>query len=101
MEQKVGADGYSTKGLDGTLNPYEGYVQRRMSCFNRGNIDEFFFTTELSWKYDDMTWRVGVNEWYYDVDYASNTTMYDPVSYTYLYKTFVTAAGIFVSLQQK
>ena len=23
MEQKVGADGYSTKGLDGTLNPYE------------------------------------------------------------------------------
>lgn len=24
-----------------------------------------------------MTWRVGVNEWYYDVDYASNTTMYD------------------------
>ena len=37
MEQKVGADGYSTKGLDGTLNPYEGYVQSRMSCFNRGN----------------------------------------------------------------
>lgn len=36
MEQKVGADGYSTKGLDGTLNPYEGYVQSRMSCFNRG-----------------------------------------------------------------
>ena len=61
----------------GTLNPYEGYVQSRMSCFNRGNIDEFFFTTELSRKYDDMTWRVGVNEWYYDVDYASNTTMYD------------------------
>lgn len=77
MEQKVGADSYSTKGLDGTLNPYEGYVQSRMSCFNRGNIDEFFFTTELSRKYDDMTWRVGVNEWYYDVDYASNTTMYD------------------------
>ena len=61
----------------GTLNPYEGYVQSRMSCFNRGNIDEFFFTTELSRKYDYMTWRVGVNEWYYDVDYASNTTMYD------------------------
>ena len=77
MEQKVLADGYSTKGLDGALNPYEGYVQSRMSCFNRGNIDEFFFTTELSRKYDYMTWRVGVNEWYYDVDYASNTTMYD------------------------
>ena len=51
------ADGYSTKGLDGALNPYEGYVQSRMSCFNRGNIDEFFFTTELSRKYDYMVNR--------------------------------------------
>ena len=23
------------------------------------------------------TWRLGLNEWYYDIDYASNTTMYD------------------------
>ena len=77
MEKKTLADGYSRKVSDGTLTPYEGYVQSRMSCFNRGSIDEFFFTTELSRKYDNMTWRVGLNEWYYDVDYASNTTMYD------------------------
>lgn len=52
-------------------------VQSRMSCFNRGKLDEFFFTTELSRQTDNQTWRMGINEWYYDVDYASNTTMYD------------------------
>lgn len=77
ITEKTQADGYSTKGKDGALTPYTGHVQSRMSCFNRGNVDEFFFTTELSRKYNNMTWRVGVNEWYYDVDYASNTTMYD------------------------
>lgn len=75
--EKGATDGYSIKEQDGTLTPYAGHVQSRMSCFNRGNVDEFFFTTELSRKYNNMTWRVGVNEWYYDVDYASNTTMYD------------------------
>lgn len=75
--EKAATDGYSIKEQDGTLTPYAGHVQSRMSCFNRGNVDEFFFTTELSRKYNNMTWRVGVNEWYYDVDYASNTTMYD------------------------
>lgn len=77
MEQKTLADGYSVKNTDGSYTPYEGYVQSRMSCFNRGTVDNFFFTTELSRKTDNMTWRVGLNEWYYKVDYASNTTMYD------------------------
>ena len=77
MQQKTLADGYQIKALDGTMNPYDGYVQSRMSCFNRGMIDEFFLTTELSRRYEHMTWRLGLNEWYYDVDYASNTTMYD------------------------
>lgn len=75
--EKTTTDGYSIKEQDGSLTPYAGHVQSRMSCFNRGSIDEFFFTTELSRKYNNMTWRVGLNEWYYDVDYASNTTMYD------------------------
>lgn len=77
MGEKSTTDGYSTKEADGTLTPYEGHVQSRMSCFNRGNLDEVFFTTELSRQHDNMTWRLGLNEWYYNVDYASNTTMYD------------------------
>ena len=60
------------------MRAYDGeYVQSRMSCLNRGFIDEVMFTTELSRKLSNGTWRLGLNEWYYDIDYASNTTMYD------------------------
>ena len=69
--------GYLLQQHDGSFEPYAGHVQSRMSCFNRGYIDEFFFTTELSRQHNNHTWRLGLNEWYYDVDYASNTTMYD------------------------
>ena len=48
-----------------------------MSCFNRGRIDETFLTTELKRQLHNMTWRVGINQWHYFADYASNTTMYD------------------------
>ena len=75
--EKATTDGYRVKEQDGSLTPYAGHVQSRMSCFNRGTIDEFFFTTELARTYSRMTWRVGLNEWHYKVDYASNTTMYD------------------------
>ena len=69
---------YTYEAEDGSMKPYGGeYVQSRMSCLNRGFIDEFMFTTELSRKLKNGTWRLGVNEWYYDVDYTSNTTMYD------------------------
>ena len=77
MSEVTESDGYYTKSLDGTLTPYEGYMQSRMSCFNRGYIDETFLTTELKKEYKNMTWRVGLNQWHYDVDYSSNTTMYD------------------------
>ena len=53
------------------------YVQSRMSCLNSGDIDEFLLTSELIKKFSASTLRVGVNEWLYDIDYTSNTTMYD------------------------
>lgn len=69
---------YVTRGIDGQLTPYTGdYVQTRMSCLNSGDIDELMFTSELSKKFKTSTLRIGVNEWYYDIDYTSNTTMYD------------------------
>ena len=69
---------YVTRGIDGQLTPYKGdYVQTRMSCLNSGDIDELMFTSELSKKFRTSTLRVGLNEWYYNIDYTSNTTMYD------------------------
>lgn len=69
---------YMYEDADGGMKPYIGeYVQSRMSCLNRGFIDSFMFTTELSRSVGNSTWRLGVNEWYYDIDYSSATTMYD------------------------
>lgn len=77
LEKKTREDGYSLKSVNGDLQPYEGYVQSRMSCLNRGKIDETFLTSELSREYANGTWRIGLNQWHYKIDYASNTTMYD------------------------
>lgn len=69
---------YKFRGIDGSVQDYAGeYVQTRMSCLNSGTIDELLFTTELSKRFRTSTLRVGLNEWYYDIDYTSNTTMYD------------------------
>ena len=77
IAQKTAADGYFLKDVKGDLQPYEGYVQSRMSCLNRGNIDEAFLTSELSREYTNGIWRIGLNQWHYKIDYASNTTMFD------------------------
>lgn len=78
LDQNEAGINYLYEVADGSMKPYTGeYVQSRMSCLNRGFIDSFMFTTELSRKIGNGTWRIGLNEWYYDVDYTSATTMYD------------------------
>lgn len=69
---------YQQQTLTGAWAPYTGqYVQTRMSCLNSGGIDEFLATSELSKRFSNSTLRLGLNEWHYNVDYTSNTTMYD------------------------
>lgn len=79
---------------EGKHESYTGeYVQTRMSCLNAGDIDEFLLTSELTKKFSTGTLRVGVNEWLYDIDYASNTTMYDqsvPVDGNYAVRLYDT-----------
>ncbi len=78
LDQNEAGINYLYEAANGQMVPYEGqYVQSRMSCLNRGFIDSFIFTTELSRKNTTNTWRLGLNEWYYNVDYTSCTTMYD------------------------
>ena len=78
LDQNEAGINYLYEAVDGSMQSYTGeYVQSRMSCLNRGFIDSFMFTTELSRKVNNSTWRLGLNEWYYDVDYTSSTTMYD------------------------
>lgn len=78
--QGDGASAYNYMYSDamGAQQKYDGrYVQTRMSCLNAGTIDELLFTSELSKSFSTSTLRVGMNEWFYNIDYCSNTTMYD------------------------
>lgn len=69
---------YKYRNIDGAVSNYDGqYVQTRMSCLNAGTIDEVLFTSELTKKFSNSTLRLGMNEWFYNIDYCSNTTMYD------------------------
>ena len=78
LDQNEAGINYQYEAADGSLQPYTGsYVQSRMSCLNRGFINSLMFTSELSRQTANSTWRLGVNEWYYHIDYTSSTTMYD------------------------
>ena len=69
---------YMYHDITGKAQPYTGqYVQTRMSCLNAGIIDEALFTSELHKSFKNSILRLGFNEWFYHIDYASNTTMYD------------------------
>ena len=69
---------YMYRDNSGNVKAYDGnYVQTRMSCLNSGTINELLLTSELSKDFKTSKLRAGVNEWFYDIDYTSNTTMYD------------------------
>ena len=56
---------------------HQGLLKIAETAITTGKIDEALFTTELSQKFSTSTFRLGVNEWFYHIDYCSNTTMYD------------------------
>ena len=65
LDQNEAGINYQYETPEGKMEDYTGeYVQSRMSCLNRGFIDSFMFTTELSRKVGNSTWRLGLNEWY-------------------------------------
>ena len=71
-----GVYNYKYRDIDGQTKAYNGqYIQTRMSCLNAGKIDEALFTTELSKKFSTSTFRLGVNEWFYHIDYLNGQPM--------------------------
>lgn len=69
---------YVQPTVNGDIKPYSGeYIQSRMATVNVGYIDEFFLTTEIWKKSENSTFRLGLNEWYYNIDYTSCTSMFD------------------------
>lgn len=62
---------------NGTNDRFTGMKQNRMLYFHYRNVDSYMLTSELLKKSGSHQWRVGLNQWYYNVIYWSNTTRYD------------------------
>ena len=58
-------------------NLFSGKKQGGAFYSHVAKIDELLFTTELTAKSQNHTWRAGLNEWYYKIFYHSNTAMFD------------------------
>lgn len=63
--------------LEGSNEPYTGKKQNRIAIPHYGNIASAMVTTELHKTFGKHQLRVGLNQWYYDVDYRSSTTRFD------------------------
>lgn len=56
---------------------FNGQKQGRIGYSHDGDVSNILATTELKYDGKHHALRIGLNEWYYNVDYASSTTRYD------------------------
>lgn len=63
------SDGYLS--ADGT--PYTGLVEGRRTWLHSGKVQNFLVTSELEKRLGNHQLRVGLNEWYYHLDYHSSS----------------------------
>lgn len=62
--------------LNGTDDKFTGMKQNRMAYFHYGDIQAVMLTSELHKSLKNHKLRAGINQWYYDVIYWSNTTRF-------------------------
>lgn len=62
---------------EGTDDLFSGKKQGRVAYTHDGDINSLLFTTELAGTFGNHSWRIGLNEWRYDIDYYSNSIKYD------------------------
>jgi len=67
------ADGYS---YSDNGQPYEGYVQNRMSMIDFGQIHDAMMMAEYTRKRGNHNLRIGMNEWFNAIDYQGNSTRF-------------------------
>ena len=60
-----------------TNQKYAGEVQQKINYLHFGNTRNFLLTSELAKAFNGHDVRLGVNQWYYNVTYWSNTVRYN------------------------
>lgn len=56
---------------------YTGRKQGRIGYSHEGKVENILLTSELTRHTETHYWRLGLNQWRYNVDYASETTQFD------------------------
>jgi len=56
---------------------YTGKKQGRIAYNHEGDIDNLLFNAELTRQSEKHNWRIGLNQWWYRINYTSNTTQFD------------------------
>lgn len=63
-----GSEGYMLNG-----EPYAGLVEGRRTWLHFGKVQNFLVTSELEKQIGNHGLRIGINEWFYDLDYHSSS----------------------------
>ena len=58
---------------DGSVTPYTGLAEGRRSWIHVGKVKNALFTGELTKRFGGHDLRIGLNEWYYNLDYHSSS----------------------------
>ena len=69
ISEATAADGYTLANGD----VYEGLAEGRRTWLHVGKVKNFLVTSELSKRFGTHDLRLGVNEWYYHLDYHSSS----------------------------
>ena len=78
IENGINLDDTSDKNLyykDAEL--YSGLKEGRRTWFHTGKVKNFLITSELSKDNGLHNWKVGLNEWYYRINYHSSSTQWN------------------------
>lgn len=68
ISQLDGSEGYMLNG-----EPYAGLVEGRRTWLHFGKVQNFLVTSELEKQIGNHGLRLGINEWFYDLDYHSSS----------------------------
>lgn len=61
----------------GEDNPYIGLAEGRRTWLHAGKVSNTLLTAELNKTHDNHDIRLGLNEWYYHLDYSSSSFQWD------------------------
>lgn len=70
ISEATATDGFFA---DGSSDAYTGLVEGRRTWLHFGKVQNALLTSELKKKTGNHDWRLGLNEWYYHLDYHSSS----------------------------